>query len=770
MAVRLQMRLGVVAESERLPDSPDRILVVEPSIGSVARTKGSLYLVVTCQAPGHRVRDATRVVAEAIRDQYYYDESAGIRVCLVKAISAANKRLVHDRERYAVGFDERGNGPVGVAVAVVRGNELYVATVGPAEAYLIHQARLSTLPDPHRERGLPSPDLEPEVWRGEISVGDSLVLISPNLVARLGTDDLRDAMITLHPQSAMEHLHHRFVAADGDGSDGAIALEATEVSATQKQRTLVPVRPPEPLAGAPERSPIPLADSVSGGVAAVQASARHATAAAGGALGRLVWRAQDLMPRRDPRYRKITPISSRRETQRRAALAIIALAIVVGVAGVAVFLGSRGGGGEALESLTTGQRALQLAQADLGTVFGDGVDLVVDDPPEAERLLSDAYRQLAVAVGAGVPTATVDPLRRRAVAGLDRLFHMVDVAPSVAFSFAAADTPPDLGALVRGPDGVPYVLDRATKAVYRIDLTTKKAAVIVRAGQSAAGTKVAELRFLAVGGPDLLILDAKNVLWRWRPADKKGKGTLTRVKVNGASTWGADVRAIGTYLRNPDAGLYNLYVVDPSEKQLLRYSPAADGSGFPRAPSGYLATAQSVGAVTGLSIDGDVFLVDGGRIERFVAGRAGEWEPGDPGDEILRPPPRYRHLASSSKAREGFLYGFDDSSERLVALDKATGEYREQYRLAGDSADWADVRAIAIVLGADGEPATLWWIDRERFMTAVLEPAPEGAGASPSASPSGSPGPSPGASGSPSPATSLTGPDVSRPPARRSVG
>ena len=253
MAVRLQMRLGVVAESDRLPDSPDRIVVVEPSVGSVARSKGSLYLLVTGAASNGRLRDATRIVAEAIRDQYYYDESAGIRVCLVKAITASNKRLAHQRERLGIALDEAGNGPIGVAVAIVRSNELYVATVGPAEAYLIRQARLSTLPDPHRERGLPANDLEPEVWRGEIGVGDSLVLISPNLVAKLGPDELKDAMLTLHPQSAMDHLHHQFVAADGSGSDGALAVEASEVAATTKQRTLVPVRPPEPLAGAPDR-------------------------------------------------------------------------------------------------------------------------------------------------------------------------------------------------------------------------------------------------------------------------------------------------------------------------------------------------------------------------------------------------------------------------------------------------------------------------------------------------------------------------------------
>ena len=153
---------------------------------------------------------------------------------------------------------------------------MYVATVGPAEAYLIRQARLSTLPDPHRERGLPSGDLEPDVWRGEISVGDSLVLVSPNVIAKLGPDELKDAMLTLHPQSAMEHLHHRFVAADGSGSDGAIAFEADRGRRRPPAAgRSVPVRPAEPLAGAPDRSPIPLADNVQAGGAGRQRRRRE---------------------------------------------------------------------------------------------------------------------------------------------------------------------------------------------------------------------------------------------------------------------------------------------------------------------------------------------------------------------------------------------------------------------------------------------------------------------------------------------------------------
>ena len=233
MAARLQLKLGLVAEHDRLDDSPDTLLVVEPSVGSVARSKGHLYLLVTSRVSSRHALEATRLAAETIRNEYYYDESAGIRVCLKKAIATANKRLIHQADRLGLKSSD-GNGPIGVGVAVVRGNEMYVATVGPAEAYLIRQARLSTLPDPHRERGLPSSGLEPDVWRGEITVGDSLVLTSPNIVARLGADELKDAMLTLHPQSAMEHLHARFRAADGSGSDGAIAFEATEVAPTTR--------------------------------------------------------------------------------------------------------------------------------------------------------------------------------------------------------------------------------------------------------------------------------------------------------------------------------------------------------------------------------------------------------------------------------------------------------------------------------------------------------------------------------------------------------
>ena len=747
MAARLQLKLGIVAEHDRLDDSPDTLVVVEPSVGSVARSKGNLYLLVTSRISSRHALEATRLAAETIRNEYYYDESAGIRVCLQKAIATANKRLLHQADRLGLKSPD-DNGPIGVGVGVVRGNEMYVATVGPAEAYLIRQARLSTLPDPHRERGLPSNGLEPEVWRGEVTVGDSLVLISPNIVARLGADELKDAMVTLHPQSAMEHLHQRFRSADGAGSDGAIAFEATEVAPTSRGRTLVPVRPAEPLAGAPDRSPIPLADNVQAAGAAVSAAADSARVVAGTMFERLVQRLHDLLPRRRPAYRRVTPLASRRETQRRAAIAVIALLVVVGSLAMSVWaFGGRTPSG-AISSINAGQAALDKAEENLGLVSGPGIDLISDDRDEALGLLTEAYAQLDKAEDANVSARVVDPIREEVVALLDRAYGVVDVVSAPLFQFKPAEGAPayDLRTLVRGYDDAPYVIDWTNRAVFRVDLKRKRATNIARNGRAVGSTRMASPKFMAVGGRDLLILDTKNALWRWRASNDAGKGTTNRVNVNGASQWGNDILAIGTYLRDRSRGLYNLYVVDPSEQQIRAYPPSSDGNGFPAKSSAWLATARAIDQMTSLYIDGDIYVTENGVLDRFTSGKSDAWEASTPGDELLRPTTSETLVAGSGERGKGKVYTFDRSNDRLLAYDKASGDYLAQYRLKGDES-WSDFRDMYVVAGVEDQPDRLIWLSKDSVNQVVLQAAPETDGASPS--PGASAGASPAASASP---------------------
>ena len=168
------------------------------------------------------------------------------------------------------------------------------------------------------------------------------------------------------------------------------------------------------------------------------------------------------MPQRKPAYRRVTPLATRRETQRRAALAALALIVVVGGLGLGVYVfGGNGTPESAISSVTAGQRAIDAATADLAKVTGPGIDLVADDPGQALQLLSDAYRQLDAAAAAHVGESVVGPLRQRTLAGLDRLYGVVPVRSTTLFTFAPADGAPpiDLRAMVRGPDGVPYVID-----------------------------------------------------------------------------------------------------------------------------------------------------------------------------------------------------------------------------------------------------------------------------------------------------------------------
>jgi hypothetical protein len=461
----------------------------------------------------------------------------------------------------------------------------------------------------------------------------------------------------------------------------------------------------------------------------------------------MVARFQDLLPQRKPAYRRVTPLASRRETQRRAAMALVALLVVVGSLAMSVwaFGGQRQQG--AISSINAGQDALAKARAHLEQVDGPGIDLITDDREEAIKLLTEAYDQLDVAEESRISARVVDPVRAEVVALLDRAYGVVEVASRPLFAFKPAKDadPIDLRALVQGYDRAPYVIDRSTRSVYRIDLKRKRATVIARNGRNVGRTKQATPQFLAVGGRDLLILDSKNQLWRWRASNDAGKGTTNRVTVNGASQWGDDILAIGTYMRNPSQNLYNLYVVDPSEQQIRAYPPASDGGGFPAKASAWLATARDVAKMSSLYIDGDIYITENGVLDRYTSGKSDGWDAGAPGDELLRPRLATQLVAGAGGRNEGRIYTYDKPNARVIAFDKRTGDYVQQYRLA-DGDGWKDMRAMYVVPGVEDAPDTLIWLSSNAVNQAVLEPAPE-----PEPAASGSPGASASPTTSPSP-------------------
>jgi hypothetical protein len=739
MSSRLALKYGLVSEEDRLSNSSDAIIVTEPTTGSKARTKGSLYLVVTSKATGGRSRDACRLVADTIRREYYYDESAGIAIVLEKAVRAANKRLRHSRE--GGGLEQ---GALGIAVAVVRGNELYVATCGNADSYLIRAARL-LMPEHESGEGLPAADnVRVDVWRGDFSVGDSLVLCSRNLVEIVGTEELKNAVVTLHPQSAVEHLHHLFVAAGGDASDAVLTLEASEVSLNRVEHRLVPVSTNESLAGAPEKSPIPLADQVSGAASAISDRAVSARLAVRDGISRMVGGVLNLMPRRRSTYRRIGTSADKRETQRRAAIAILAFIAIVAVLGVVVVVMNPFRQDTPISDVTQGEAAFADAKSKADQVFGSG-DMVHTDPAKARTLLRDSWQALGRAETSGVVSRdAITEQRDRVAAGLDELYGTLHIAATPVYQAEAAA---QLGVLVRGPDDVAYAV--AGETIVRIDPATGLGATVAREGDG-VGVGLSVPTILAHGGPDLLVLDNAGALWRWRPSDDVGGGTLGQVRVAGDQVWTDNVVDIETFLINPDQGLYRLYVPFPPSGQILRYDPTADGSGFSAPNPYFVGEAEPVDTFESLLVDGDVYALTKDEVLRYFNGRrSGAFESAElPDDADLRPGHDYRFMAATGTRGVGTLYVWDAEHGRILAFDKIDGTLIGQFVGADGAVPLTNITGMYVVeSGSELIPPTLIFARPEGLYQVVLG-APEEV--VPSPSPGASVAPSSSASARPS--------------------
>jgi hypothetical protein len=849
MAGRLHTKAGFVPDDERLSGSSDSVLVDEPSIGAIARSKGSLFLVVTAPPDAPRAREAAAFLAQAVDHEYFYDESAGIAVIIEKAVRTAHRRLLQRRESHEV-----AEGSLGIVAAVVREHELYVVAAGDVDAYLARHGMLLVLPDEERGVGLPARD-EPRLgaWRGEVMAGDTVLLASGEVSRRIDPEEIRRTITTLHPESAARHLHHQLVAADAAGSDAVIIVEVSEIPFARPERTLA-ARPAPQQPGPPRRDagvvvqPTGRPPSLEPGGVAARATARMkprlvagsgpgeggrkdrgpsgepvrgpGNFAAGGATARpgvrqalpdgavpggnggldaasrgrreggdaasgeddraagpqpgpgparrsgraslgsrlaaargsVAARLGSLLPRRRLEYRRVTPLADRRGGQRRAAFAALLVLVLVLLLGVAAWVAGGGlAGNQSIRNANAGEAALSAAMDEVEKVFGGGADLVAADPQRALLFLREAWKQLDLAEAAGVTAGKLRPLRDDVTEGLDRLYGVVHVTTSTVVAPKKISAHPDLSGLVRGPDGAAYTIDHSTNAVVRLDLAKKTVVTVVKQGDGPGGG-IGDPWLLAIGGPDVLIVDRNSALWSWRPSDRTGRGTLTAVRIGGDVTWGTDVRDLGTYLRDADRGLYNLYVIDPSSEQILRYTPAADGSGFPQDPTGYLVTASDVSAYRQMLVDGDIYALTTATIIRLANGRPDpDFVTGVlPDEPDLRPGHEYLLMAGSASRREGRLYAYDAKYGRIVAFDKATGDYIEQYAPAPSTPIFGDVRGMFVVPGLDGRPPSIYWVSADRLYLTVLKEAPA---ATPSPAPSATASPSPVATPPRTPAT-----------------
>ena len=673
MATRLEITHGSISERDRLPTSADTLSVTRPTTGSKTRSKGVLFVLVGSTIPGPRTREATKLVADTIRHEYYYDESAGVPVCLEKAIKSADRRLRSSRE--GAGLPP---GSLGVAAAVIRNNELYLATLGAAEAYLVRAARL-LMPDRNAAAGLPSDEgRSVDVWRGEIYVGDALAMVSRNVTETVGTEELKSAVLTLHPQAAVEHLHHLFVASGGAGSDSIIAVEAKEQTSRFHGRATPPAA--DGYGDLPAPGPEHFGASAAG---------------IAGALGSLRERFWEAMPRREALAHEVSATASRAEVQRRAAMGLLALVVVVFLVGLVLAFVPRGSDVRELDRVAGSDTALASALD-----FANRADnLLTTEPETALEYYREAWSEVRQARGTGLAAPALDELEARVRTGLDALYG---ARAPVIERISALPEGSDPAYLVEDPRGGAVYIDRATGTVHRASTDSGRIADIIREGDKQKGTArtIGEPMQLAAAGPDVVIVDDKARPWRWRPSNSAGAGTLAQLTLQGRAGFEADHGDVEAY--DPAVGDYRMYVAEPSFNQIMRYQQTFDGSSF-QEPSPYLASqATEVAAFEELYIDFDVYTLFENTLRRHVYGR---WDGNfaialPPDDADLRPGHDYRLLDGSGRSTSnGRAYLYDALHGRVVGFSKVDGSYLGQWQPPGEGDEMDDVRGMYVIEG-----------------------------------------------------------------------
>lgn len=724
MSSRLATRIGTLARDERAPDAYDLVRFRQPTTGAEVRTKGSLFLLAQVTAGDAALARAAGEVLEGIEREYYYDLSAGATGSIAKALAGANRLIYHQRAR--LGLAKRGG--ISVVALVVRGREGHVAKLGPAAALIVRQGRLFELPPPPsveeedptvRQRRVADSlgealEIQPYTWEGELSPADRLALVSRNVAGVIGSEELQDALSTLRPSAAVEHLHRLFQVRGGVGSDGMLAIELVEVTATTATHHLEPVRPREELAGLPDRSPVPLADAIGRFLHRCGDAIDAAQAAAGRALLVGVNMLLAFVPRRRAHYPTSIPRTSLREESRRRRRGLLGIGAVAAMlafgASVASLPAPRPT--DAILRASAARSAITEALALLASVEErvDGRDLIDRDPARAEGLLERAVTATGRAADAGVPDEGLDPLRARIERGLDTIFSVARLGEAstvvdLVADFAGAD-PRDM---VLAGDGSLWVIEVGRGRVIRVDPATGATSVPYRSGQELDGATAGAPWMIATAATDVVLIDRARQAWRFDLVEQKAH----RLGLQGLAGIAPEDRHFAALQHRPPLEIFNLYLVDVGRDDVLKWSPGdVIPVRYPDPPEPFLLERPDLppAAARDLFVDANLWLLQAGTVTRVNFGtplNQANYSLDPPPDATLRPSLDYRLLDGATIGEREMFYVYDAANARILAFQRADGAFVSQWLAprGGPTAHLLDdVLALCVASVADGPP------------------------------------------------------------------
>ncbi len=740
MSQRLSTRIGLPAPTESTRDAHDVLRFREPTMGSETRTKGSLFLLAQVTGGDLALARAAGEALEALERDYYYDLSSGALGALRKALSGANRRLYHQRNRLGI----PRHGGVSVIALVVRGREGHVAKLGPASAVICRAGRMFELPPPppareedprERERRVAETlgealEVEPYTWQGELAAGDRIALVSRNLAELAGTAELQQTLSALRPAAAVEHLQELFRIRGGVGSDGVLALEMVELGPTETVRQLEPVRAAEPLAGLPDQSPVPLADAI--GRAAHRAG--DALDELQAAVGRAILYGLNMLlafvPRRRPRYPSTIPQTEVQEEGRRRRRGLLAMAAVAGLLAVGATVASLPNAHptDAIPRAAIAATAIREAQDLLAQVNEriQGLDLIDRNPARATDRLTSAAAAISRAVGAGVSSLALSGLQGQVDQGLDSIYAVGRIRDATTVAdLATAFAPFDPLDMVVATDGSLWVAEVARGRLIRIDPATGQAAVVLRSGQVVGGRTAGAPWLLATAATDVVLVDRSRQAWRF----DLGRPEPRPLGLPGIDAVSADSHLLAALQHRPPLEIFNLYLLDAVSGQVDKWSPGNTVPVvYPSAPQAFLTGTPDLpaGAARDLLVDANLWLLQARTVTRVNFGlplSQADYSLDPPPDARIRPTLDYRLLDGATVGDRDLFYVYDAANARIIAYQRADGVFVRQWlapRSGPDAGLLDHVLAMNVASVPDGPP-TAYLLTPERIVRVVLE-------------------------------------------------
>ncbi len=675
-------------------EAPDNVAVVEQP------GRGTLYLV--CEVAGEPDgRDAlARDLIETARREYTASRGS-VALALTQALRAANDSFYN----FNAGSPREARRIAGLTLAVLRENELFIAQGGPGLTCLIRGFTLQRYPEqspwfePEELVGeFPTPgavplglrhDYVPDVFHTTLVPGDIVLLATRSLAHLLTDEELLDTVARRHPDEIVESLED--IAGSTDLSAIALQLPSDELAPMPAPSEDEPE--PEPVSEVPPRTerarpninvmPALLAAlaGITGGLARMVGSVEWArigmgleivlTTVARGLIALVTLAVKVFLPGepQDSKHLTLKPRTPNLQTAWRLAALIFPLLLIL--FGGSAWINYR----QEVERKTSAQiqDAVTLARSKIQ----EGRTLAPTNKNDARARFQEAVKLAQQALDLSPANQAARTAYNDARDELDKLDGV-----SLVYSLFKFATYSDGNASPRrivAHDKDIFVLDRGTQRIYHYTLVeagpavtpTPNDGIILKAGDKAQERTVTEIiDILWIDAGRLVALDRSGLFLQYDPT----RGQWTARAASDGAQW-KSVTMAATWSGN-------LYLLDPTNNQILRYAAGAEGV-WSAATKYFVSNAPAdLSIAVDMAIDGDVWVLRAnGTVWRFNQGNLVNFNLPTLDKPLAKP----TALVTADKMNG--LYIADAGNQRIVQLDKATNRYARQFRPKAEAPD-----------------------------------------------------------------------------------